>query len=172
MNSFFTSQFNYCPITWICHTHTTNNKINRLHEKYLRIVHSYKTSSLEKLLDKDVSVTIHTRNLQTLATEMFKIYKNIPPVIITDLFHVQQNNYNLRHYSYFAISVKSVHHGREKLSNLGPRIQDLVPDKLKQLVDKHAFKKEIKKWKRENCPCRLCKTYLPHVGLFEILKVH
>ena len=32
MNGFFSSQFNYCPIIWICHSHALNNKINRLHE--------------------------------------------------------------------------------------------------------------------------------------------
>ena len=96
-----------------------NNKINRLYERCFRIVHSDKTSSFEKLLEKDGSVTIHTRNLQTLATEMFKVYKNLSPAIIADLFHVRQNNYNLRHDSYFAIpNVKSVHHGTESLSNM------------------------------------------------------
>ena len=126
------------------------------------VLRTDKTSSFEKLLEKD---TIHSRSLQTLATEMFKAYKNLPPAIIVDLFHVQQNNYNLRDDSYFAIpNVKSLHHGTESLSNLGPRIWNLVPDKLKQLVDIHAFKKELKKWRLENCPSRLCKTYIPHVG--------
>ena len=165
MNSFFTSQFNYCTLTWMCHSRTMNNKINRLHERCLRIIYSDKTSSFEKLLEKDGSVTIHTRNLQTLATEMFKVYKNLSPAIIADIFHIRQNNYNLRHDSYLAIpNVKSVYHGTESLSNLGPRIWNLVPDKLKQLVDIYAFKKDIKKWKPKNRPCRLCKTYIPYVG--------
>ena len=60
--------------------------------------------------------------------------------------------------------MSNLYHGTESLSNLGPRIWNLVPDKLKQLVDIHAFKKEIKKWKPEKCPCRLCKTYIPRVG--------
>ena len=62
MNSYLTSQFNYYPLTWMCHSRTVNNKINRLHERCLRSVHSDKTSSFEKLLEKDGSVTIHTRN--------------------------------------------------------------------------------------------------------------
>ena len=62
-------------------------------------------------------------------------------------------------------NVKFVYHGTESLSNLEPRIWSLVPEKLKQLVDIHAFKEEIKKWKPENCPCGLCKTYKPHIGL-------
>ena len=111
-----------------------NNKINRLHEMCLRIIYSEKTSSFEKLFEKDGSVTIHTRNLQTLAKEMFKVYKNLSPAIIGDLFHVRQNNYNLRHDSYFAIpNVKSVYHDMESLSNVGPRKWNLVPDKPKFL---------------------------------------
>ena len=57
-----------------------------------------------------------------------------------------------------------MYHGTESLSNLGPRIWNLVPDKLKQLVDIYTFKKEIKKWKPKNCPYRQCETYIPHVG--------
>ena len=33
MNSFFRSQFNYCPLLWMCHHSSVNNKINRLHER-------------------------------------------------------------------------------------------------------------------------------------------
>ena len=32
MNSFFTSQFNYCPLVWMCHSRSMNSRINRLHE--------------------------------------------------------------------------------------------------------------------------------------------
>ena len=117
-----------------------NNKINRLHERWLCIVYSDNTSYFEKLLEKDGSDTIYTRNLQNIAKEMFKVYKNLSPAIIADLFYVRQNNYNLRHDSSYAIpNVKSVYHGTESLSNLGPRIWNLVSDKLKQSVDIHCL---------------------------------
>ena len=35
---------------------------------------------------------------------------------------------------------------------------------LKELDDVSSFKTQIKKWQSENCPCRLCKTYIPQVG--------
>ena len=102
--------------------------------------------------------------MRSLATEMFKFYKNLSPGIAS-LFHVRQNNCNLRHDSYFARpNVKYVYHGTERLSNLRSRIWHLVPDKLKQLVEIHTFKKEIKKRKPKSCPCRLCKTYIPNAG--------
>ena len=38
MKTFIESQFNYCPLIWMFHSRTINNKINRLHERTLRIV--------------------------------------------------------------------------------------------------------------------------------------
>ena len=31
--TFFDSQFKYCPLTWMFHSRTTSNKINKLHER-------------------------------------------------------------------------------------------------------------------------------------------
>ena len=51
INSFFWSQFSYCPLMWMFHSHTPNNKINRLHERCLRIVYNDKKSTYEKIRD-------------------------------------------------------------------------------------------------------------------------
>ena len=76
MNSFFTSQFNYCPLVWMWHNRTINNKINCLHEKCLRIVYNNNKSSFQELLDKDKGVTIHVQNLRALAVELLKVSNN------------------------------------------------------------------------------------------------
>ena len=55
VNAFFTSQFHYCPLTWMFHSRKLNNKINRLHERFLRLIYSDRGSSYEELLDKDNS---------------------------------------------------------------------------------------------------------------------
>ena len=49
MNSFCRSQFNYCPLIWMCHSRTNNRKINRLHERCLRIMYNDKQPSFIKL---------------------------------------------------------------------------------------------------------------------------
>ena len=67
------SQFSCCPFIWINHSRTLNNKINRIHERSLRVVYSDKKATFKKLLDKDKDVGIHTRNLQILTIEMFKV---------------------------------------------------------------------------------------------------
>ena len=63
MKTFIESQFNYCPLIWMLHSRTINNKINRLHEKALRIVYSGFRSSIEGLLMKDNSFSVYARNI-------------------------------------------------------------------------------------------------------------
>ena len=66
------SQFGYCPLIWMFHSRKLNTRINRIHEKALRIVYHNSASSFQELLKKDDSVTIHKRNLQVLVTEIFQ----------------------------------------------------------------------------------------------------
>ena len=49
INAFFDSQFNYCSLIWMCHSRKHCHKINRLHEKCLRIIYDDKRSSYEEL---------------------------------------------------------------------------------------------------------------------------
>ena len=86
MNSFFNSQFSYCPLIWMFHSRIMNNKINRLHERCMRLIYGDKTSSFEELLEQDKSVSLHTRNVQMLATEMFKVYRSMSPPSFSELF--------------------------------------------------------------------------------------
>ena len=92
----------------MCHSRSMNSRINRLHETCLRIIYSDKSSSFEELLQKDESVTIHVKNIQKLATEMFEVFKNLSPPIVADLFEVRQNNYNLKHRSYFQYQMSNL----------------------------------------------------------------
>ena len=67
------SQFNYCPLVCMCHSRGLNNKINNIHKRALRIVYQDKKLNLQDLLQKDKSVSIHLKNLQYLATEIYKV---------------------------------------------------------------------------------------------------
>ena len=86
VNAFFSSQFNYCPLIWMCRNRIVNNRINRLHERCLRIIYNDKHISFEELLEKD-------KNLQVLATEMFKIYWETSPEIMQDIFSIRKQGH-------------------------------------------------------------------------------
>ena len=70
----------------MCHSRTLNNKINRIHERALRIVYNDYKSNFKELLERDHSFTIHERNIQYLATEAYKVKNGLSPVIMNDAF--------------------------------------------------------------------------------------
>ena len=164
MKSFVTSQFSYYPLIWMFHSRRLNNKINSI-QRALRIAYQDNTSAFQELLNKDNSVSIHHRNLQVLATEMFKIHRGLSPEILRETFVSKTSLYNLRRNDTFEKrKVHSVYHGTESLSFLGSKIWDLVPVELKQSEALYSFKLKIKNWVFFECPCRICKTYIQQVG--------
>ena len=64
------------------HSRILNNKINRIHEKSLRVVYNDKKATFKELLDKDKAVSIHTKNFQILVTEMYKVKIGESPSIM------------------------------------------------------------------------------------------
>ena len=73
-----------------------NHKINRLHERALRIAYSDYVSSFEELLIKDKSTTIHQKNLRVVAVEMYKISHNMSPIFMEDLVTDIDTKYHTR----------------------------------------------------------------------------
>ena len=47
------------------------------------------TSSFEDLLKRDKSVTIHHRNIQSMAMELFKVKKNLSNSILCNIFQTR-----------------------------------------------------------------------------------
>ena len=93
------------------------HRINRIHERNLRIIHPNQHQlTFKELLEKNKTITIHKRNLQTLATEIYKAKNKISPEVVNSLFEFINKNYNLRNASvlkrnrYF-----TVHYGSESL---------------------------------------------------------
>ena len=81
-NSFITSQFSYCALILMFHTRRMKHKINKIHEKVLLFIYpSDLTLTFKELLDKNKPVSIHQKNVQVLATEIFKRKLNISPTI-------------------------------------------------------------------------------------------
>ena len=105
------------------------------------------------------------RNIQTLATEIYKQIHGLPPAIMGEVFKINRTlPYNLRPQNDFSSRVpKTVKYGTETISFLAPKVWALVPEKMKECSCLESFKSKNRKWKPD-CPCRLCKTYLQHVG--------
>ena len=77
------------------HNSTPNNEINRIHERAFRIVYRDKTSNFTKLLQKDNAVLVNQRNLQVLATEVYKARMGLAPQLVKENFPLSTQAYNL-----------------------------------------------------------------------------
>ena len=73
MSSYITSQFNYCPLVWMIHNRKLNKKINKVHERALRIVYGDQKTKLSELLNIDKSVTIHEETYNIYLLKSIKL---------------------------------------------------------------------------------------------------
>ena len=96
MRAFISSQFGYCPLVWFFCSRKINNRMNRIQERALRIVYKDYVSTFAQLFEKDSSVSFHIRNLQVLATEIFKARNNLSPPIVQNIFRTTEPVYSLR----------------------------------------------------------------------------
>ena len=128
------------------------------------MIYSDKISSFEGLLNKDNSVSIHNNNIHALAIEMYKVAKDMSPNIMNGVFKLTNiPHYNLQHTSHFSTDpIHSAYNGTESASYLRPKIWEQIPTEIKNKDSLDGFKQEIKKWKPTECPCRICKTFVPN----------
>ena len=165
MKTFIESQFNYCPLVWMFHSRTMNNRINKLHERALKLVYKNSELSFEELLELDNSKTVHQKNLQRLAIEMYKVKNNIAPLPMRELFIENNDPHDLRNRRLWDIpKVRTVAFGTETIRFRGPKIWETLPTNIQNAETLSAFKTKIKDLRSIECSCRLCKAFIPNLG--------
>ena len=75
------------------HSRKLNSRVNKVNVRALRIVYQDYASSFTELLEKDNSTTIHKRNIQLLATEIFKVKNGLSPPFMSEIFVENAQNY-------------------------------------------------------------------------------
>ena len=96
MNAFVVSQFSYCPLVLMLYDRSANKKINKIHERALTIAYTDSCSNFKELLIKANTVSIHHKNLQLFATEIYKTQKNLNPNFMTKILSRKDYLYTLR----------------------------------------------------------------------------
>ena len=62
------------------------HRINRIHERTLRLIcPNQRQLTFKLLLEKNKTVSIHQRNLQTFANEIYKAKNKISPEVVNSL---------------------------------------------------------------------------------------
>ena len=95
-NSFVASNFNYCPIVWHFCGQVNNNKLEKLQERSLRIIHNDYESSFETLLKFSKQESLLAKRLKIMILEVFKTFNRLNPSCLHDLFTKSEVVYDLR----------------------------------------------------------------------------
>ena len=133
------------------------------------MIYEDKTSSFDTLLEKDMSFSVHDRNIQQLALKMYKVTKGLAPTAISSLFLQCSNNRHTRSQSNFSVpQVNTVDFGQNSIRYLGTLIWNSFATVLRNVESFVEFKSLIENWKPSNCPCRLCKYYIPKAGFVNV----
>ena len=131
----------------------------------MRIIYKDVESTYSELLEKDCAVTIHTKNLQLLRTEMYKTRNDLNPSFMQEIFCENESHYNLRNNVEFVQPrVRSVGNGTESVRFKGSQQWKMLPQTIRNSGSRARFKANVKNWKGENCPCNLCRTFIPTLG--------
>ena len=131
----------------------------------LRTTYKDAESNYSELLEKDCSVTIHTKNLQLLMTEMYKTRNDLNPSFMQEIFFENESHYNLHNNNEFVqIRVRSVSNGPESVRFKGPQLWQILPQTIGNCGSLDLFKANIENGKGESCPCKLFRTSIPNLG--------
>ena len=119
-------------------------QINRIHERALRIVYTDNNSSFEDLLEKSGSVSMHARNLQQMAIEIYKALNDLSSTLMSELFRVEERKYNLRNDNALVSNIPySTKYGLNTISHLAPKIWEIIPNEIISCKSLNSFKAKI-----------------------------
>ena len=85
-DTFTMSNFNYCPLIWMYHGKTLNNRVDRVQSRSLRILHIDFNIPYEVLLERIDERKVHIKKLQNLMLLIFQCLTKESPSFMRTLF--------------------------------------------------------------------------------------
>ena len=158
INSFILCHFNYCPLVWLVCSKDSQQKLEKLDKRALRLALSDYSSSYSELLQKTKFATVHIHSIRQLALEVFKTLHNLNPAFMKNYFISKASDYDLcKRDMLYIRKVKSTRYGIKSLRFLGPKIGNSLPGNIKLSNNINQFKTLIYNWFSNNqCACMVC----------------
>ena len=121
-NSFIASNFNYCPLVWhFCGT-TNSNKLEKLRERSLRILHNDLESAIQNLMDKSGQGTVLSNRMKYLMLEVFKSIRKPNAPCLHDIFVLKDGPHDLRTPKLEQPTRRTTNYGLRTFSYLGSKL--------------------------------------------------
>ena len=154
-NAYIMSSFNYCPLVWMFCSKQASNLINATHYRALCARYNSYSSTFGELLTRSNSVTIHTKNLNLLVTEIFKSLNQLNPEFMWNSFDIKRNFYDLRQGTRLVIPFASTTKAVNSFDFRAALAWNHLPQSLKSLNHLSKFKKSLLNHKIY-CKCKCC----------------
>ena len=132
-------RFSYCFLISIFFWRKSNNLINKIQERSLRIVTNDKNSNFEDLLRSNNQITVHLRNFQVLIAKVFKIINGLSPPMMDKFLIFCKNTHIIRNFQIFMSNKneKIVRYGQETITFRTSSLWANLPEEYKLA---HSFK--------------------------------
>ena len=92
-------------------------KINAVHERSLRIIRNDYESLYPLLLEETHQITFHQRCINSVMIEVYKYLNGHSPDIMSDIFELRENTYNLQNIHIFQTgNLRSLTYGLDAIS--------------------------------------------------------
>ena len=92
INSYFYSNFNYCPLVWMFSSAKSLNNVESLQKGALYFLCEDFVSSYEELLRKAGKETMKVNRLRSLCIEIYKSINNIEPMYMNEIVKLRNIN--------------------------------------------------------------------------------
>ena len=161
VNSYFYSNFNYCPLVCMFSSAKSLNKIESLQKRALRYLYSDYESPYDTLLAKSGKVTMKASRLRSLCVEIYKSINSINPSFMNEIFRLRVTNRIVRSQYRLDLDIPRVNQvsfGNKSIRSFGPKIWNSLPPHIKSCENLETFKRVIKNWDDITCNCRVCKN--------------
>ena len=134
LNSVVKSQFSYCPLIWMFTSRYLNNALNSIHERALRLIYNDYELPFDRILENNKQKSIHQKNIESLAIEIYKFQPGLTTPIMSDLFVTRENNYNPINFQELESSLRqTVKFGTETISYRGTSNMEPDSGKIKDI---------------------------------------
>ena len=165
INAYIKSLFNNCALVWMFCYRGVTYKMNKIHKRSLRLLLKNYEDEFQDLLKSSGDISIQLRCISSLLTKAYKYIHVLSPEIMNEVFSTRANIYNTVQFNVFETHIPTSNRcGLNSIPYKTNQLWNLLPENFKSSLSLTLFKKEIKFWQCFNCPCNICKIYVPNLG--------
>ena len=119
---------------------TEIEKLERTNKRALRLITNKSHLSYEDLCAEEKQLSVTKQCLKSTATLMYKIRNGVSPKYLTEMFTIQESNYEMRDNSKFSVpTYMTVTYGKDSFSYFGAKLGNNIPIGIKSWTSLNTF---------------------------------